>query len=77
MNPDHMKFLCSVNDNAYEEMLSYNEIFHHIEKDNNTDIIWQRPGSRSASLTRNCADPWRQTAGAGRACELGDLRQAL
>ena len=40
-HPDHLKFVCSVNNEEYEEILSYNEILHHIEKEENTDIIWK------------------------------------
>ena len=38
-NLNNMKFLCSVNDEQYEEILSYNEILHHIEKDDNTYLV--------------------------------------
>ena len=31
-HPDHIKFLCSVNDEMYEEVLSYNEILDYINK---------------------------------------------
>ena len=37
-DPDHIKFVCSVNDDTYEEILSYNEILQHIEKD--AEIVW-------------------------------------
>ena len=40
-NLDNMKFLCSVNDEQYEEILSYNEILHHVERDDNTDLVWK------------------------------------
>ena len=40
-HPDHLKFVCSVNDNEYEEILTYNEILHHIEKEENSDIVWK------------------------------------
>jgi hypothetical protein len=31
--PGHMQFVCSVNDDDYKEMLSYNELMDYIEKD--------------------------------------------
>jgi hypothetical protein len=31
--PGHVQFLCSVNDDDYEEILSYNELMDYIEKD--------------------------------------------
>jgi hypothetical protein len=31
--PGHVQFVCSVNDDAYEEILSYNELMDYIEKD--------------------------------------------
>ena len=39
--PDHMEYRCSVNDDAYEEILSYNEILHHVVKDANTEVVWR------------------------------------
>ena len=40
-HPDHLTFVCSVNDDEYEEILTYNEILHHIEKEENSDIVWK------------------------------------
>jgi hypothetical protein len=34
-------FLCSVNDDQYEEVLSYADIIHHIQQDESTDILWK------------------------------------
>jgi hypothetical protein len=31
--PGHVQFVCSVNDDDYEEILSYNEMMDYIEKD--------------------------------------------
>jgi hypothetical protein len=31
--PGHVQFVCSVNDDDYEEILSYNELMEYIEKD--------------------------------------------
>ena len=40
-NPDKVKFLCSVNGDEYEEILSYNEIIDHIEKDEADPGFWR------------------------------------
>jgi hypothetical protein len=32
-HPGHVQFICSVNDDDYEEILSYNELMDYIEKD--------------------------------------------
>ena len=32
-NPERIKFLCSFNNDEYEEVVTYNEIMRHIEKD--------------------------------------------
>jgi Reverse transcriptase (RNA-dependent DNA polymerase) len=41
-NPDRMKFLCSVNDDKYEEIMTYNEIINHIEQSEEDDaIVWK------------------------------------
>ena len=40
--PEHMKFIVSVNDNEYEEIVSYNEILNHIQRDSSDDsTIWR------------------------------------
>jgi hypothetical protein len=31
--PGHVQFVCSVNDDDYQEILSYNELMDYIEKD--------------------------------------------
>ena len=31
-HPDHIKFVCSVNDNMYEEVITYNEILEYTAK---------------------------------------------
>jgi hypothetical protein len=31
--PGHVQFVCSINDDNYEEILSYNELMDYIEKD--------------------------------------------
>ena len=44
-HPDRIKFLCSVNDEMYEEVLSYNEILDYINKQGEEDgeqaIVWK------------------------------------
>ena len=36
-----MKYRCNINDDAYEKILSYNEILHHVEKYDNTEVVWK------------------------------------
>ena len=40
-DPNLIKFLCSVNDDEYEELLSYDEVLDHIEKDETQDVLWK------------------------------------
>ena len=40
-HPDHLKFLCSVNDDTQEEIMSYNDILAHIQQDEESTIIWK------------------------------------
>ena len=44
-HPDHIKFICSVNDDMYEEVLTYNEILEYIAKNEEHDddqaIVWK------------------------------------
>ena len=39
--PESLKFRCSVNDDADEEIVSYNEIINHIEKDEQDLGLWK------------------------------------
>ena len=39
--PERIKFRCSVNDEQFEEILSYNEILDMIEKDDTEDGLWR------------------------------------
>ena len=57
-NPEHMKYRCTINNDAYEEILSYNEILHHLEKDENTDVIWKFKGisAHQGPLAKNHPD---------------------
>ena len=53
-NPDKIKFICSVNDDEYEEILSYNEILNHLEADGKDSVLWKfnRITAHEGPLTR-------------------------
>jgi hypothetical protein len=38
---DRVKFLCSINDEQYEDIMSYNDIIAHIEKDEEDTTVWK------------------------------------
>ena len=40
-DPVHVKFRCSLNEDAYEEILSYNQIMDYLDKDMDDPIYWQ------------------------------------
>ena len=40
-NPACVKFVCSVNDNQAEEILTYNQLLDYIFSDENSDIVWK------------------------------------
>ena len=40
-NPACLKFVCSVNDNQAEEILTYNQLLDYISSDENSDIVWK------------------------------------
>ena len=40
-NPTRIKFVCSVNDDQFEEVLAYNEVLDHIQRDEDSDIVWK------------------------------------
>ena len=40
-NLDRVKFICSVNDDKYEEIMTYNEIMNHIELSEEDAIVWR------------------------------------
>ena len=40
-NPELVKFLCSFNDDQYEEKYAYNDIIKHIEKENTDPDVWK------------------------------------
>ena len=40
--PEHMKFCCSINDDEYEDIISYNELMDFIQKNEENDaILWK------------------------------------
>ena len=39
MSKPTVKFRCSINNDVYEEVLSYNQILEYLAKDDN-DIVW-------------------------------------
>ena len=40
-HPDRIKFRCAINDEQFEEIISYNEILHMIEKDETEEGLWR------------------------------------
>ena len=41
-NPTRIEFLCSINDNEFEDIIAYNDILNHIEKDASEETtIWK------------------------------------
>jgi hypothetical protein len=38
---DRIRFVCSVNDEQYEEIMSYNDIISHIQKDEDNTTVWK------------------------------------
>jgi hypothetical protein len=40
-NPTRIKFKCSINNEQYEDILTYAEVLEHIEKDEETEIVWK------------------------------------
>jgi len=40
-DPACMTFLCSINDDALEDVMSYNDILAHIQHDEASDIVWK------------------------------------
>ena len=39
--PGHTQFVCSVNDDKYEEIMSYNDIINHIAQYEDEYIVWK------------------------------------
>jgi hypothetical protein len=40
-DPDRIKFLCSVNDDTFEEVMAYNDIVNFIEKNKKDATVWK------------------------------------
>ena len=40
-NPQRIKFLCSFNNNQYEDIMSYNDIIDHIENNEDDSGVWK------------------------------------
>jgi hypothetical protein len=53
-DPSRIQFLCSMNNDAFEEVVSYNEILQFLEKDNAEDNVWKskRITSHEGPLTK-------------------------
>ena len=52
-----MRFVCSVNDDKYEEIMTYNQILNHIEQSEEDSIVWRfkRIVGHEGPLTKNHA----------------------
>ena len=37
----NVKFRCSINDDAYKDILTYNQVMEYLSRDDDTDIIWK------------------------------------
>ena len=40
-NPTRIKFLCSINDGAAEELITYNKMLDHITRDEENPVVWK------------------------------------
>jgi len=40
-DPNRLKFLCSINNDTLEEVMSYNDIIAHIQHDEESTIFWK------------------------------------
>ena len=40
-HPERVKFLCSFNNEQYEEIVSYNDIINYIEKGHDDPTVWK------------------------------------
>jgi hypothetical protein len=54
-NLEQMRFVCSVNDDKYEEIMTYNQIMDHIEQSEEDAIVWRfkRIVGHEGPLTKN------------------------
>jgi hypothetical protein len=55
LEPLHVKFRCSVNDDEYEEIVAYNDIIGYIERDSEDGVVWKykRITSHEGPLARH------------------------
>ena len=56
-HPDCIKFVCSVNDNMYEEILTYNEILEYIAKNEEQDDDQAMTKAYSKRVILDTMDP--------------------
>jgi len=40
-HPEHLRFLCSINGDTAEEIMTYNDILAHIHRDEESSIVWK------------------------------------
>ena len=40
-NPEYRKYRCVVDETGHEEVLTYNELLDHLEKDSKTEHVWK------------------------------------
>jgi hypothetical protein len=40
-NPERIKFVCSMNNDAFEDILAYSDILQHLERDEDEGDVWQ------------------------------------
>ena len=40
-NPELLRLRCSINNDAFEEIMAYNDIVNHIYQDQDSDIVWK------------------------------------
>jgi hypothetical protein len=60
-HPERIKFKVSVNDDQFEELLSYQQVLDHILADQNTEVVWKY---KRIVATEGPLQPWdRKYAG--------------
>ena len=40
-NSELIRFDCSINNDQYEEIMAYNDILHHINKNSGQEVVWK------------------------------------
>lgn len=40
-NPEHLHFKCSVDNNKYEEIITYNDFLKYISKADDDPVVWK------------------------------------